>query len=118
MKLNKMFRRADRIALVLLLGFLGIALAAPARAALPEGAEGWQPLPLFGGDVRAIAIHPDDPDRIFAGTSSGHLWLSQNGGRSWAPAGADLPFPGWVVSGLRFDPNRAGPDHPTRLWVA
>jgi photosystem II stability/assembly factor-like uncharacterized protein len=114
MKPIKMFRRADRIALMLLLGFLGLALAsAPARAALPESGGGWQPLPLFGGDVRAIAIHPDDPERIFAGTSSGQLWLSQDGGRSWSPAGAALPFPGWVVSALRFDPNR-----PARLWTA
>ena len=64
--------------------------------------------------MRAIAIHPDDPDRIFAGTSAGQLWLSQDGGRTWAPAGADLPFPGWVVSApaLRSQPRRP------RLWVA
>jgi photosystem II stability/assembly factor-like uncharacterized protein len=111
MRIMKLIDRADRTALLLLLGFLAsILTAAPARAAL-GGA--WQPLPLFGGDVRAIAIHPDDPDRIFAGTSAGQLWLSPNGGRTWAPAGAELPFAGWVVSALRFDPNRS-----SRLWVA
>ncbi len=120
----KLMHRADRTSLLLLLGLLGLLgwtlTAAPARAAVSGGSGGsgsWQPLPLFGGDVRAIAIHPDDPDRIFAGTSSGQLWLSQNGGRTWAPAGADLPFSGWVVSGLRFDPNRISPG-PARLWVA
>src|ERR1043165_4519706 len=107
-------QRADRITVLLLL--LGMALAlcgsSPALAAAGD-AGSWQALPLFGGDVRAIAIHPEDPDRIFAGTSAGQLWLSRDAGRTWAPAGAPLPFPGWVVSALRFDPN-----HPTRLWVA
>ena len=117
MKLQK----ADRFAVLLLL-VLAIALntARPARAARSGD---WQPLPLFGGDVRAIAIHPDDPDRIFAGTSSGQLWQSRDGGRTWAPAGASLPFAGWVVSALRFDPNRMDPgrldpNHQPRLWVA
>lgn len=107
-------KRADCLTVLLLL----VALTATARAAAADAAGEWQSLPLFGGDVRALAIHPEDPDRIFAGTSAGQLWLSQNGGRSWAPAGAPLPFPGWVVSALRFDPNRSGPGQPTRLWVA
>ena len=113
----KLMHRVDRIALLFLLGLLASTLtAAPAHAAMTDSG-GWQPLPLFGGDIRAIAIHPDDPDRIFAGTSAGQLWLSQNGGRTWGPAGADLPFPGWVVSGLRFDPNHGSAERPQRLWV-
>lgn len=105
-------KRADRITVLLLLVVLAMA---PARAAV---ADEWQALPIFGGDVRALAIHPEDPDRVFAGTSAGQLWLSQNAGRTWLPAGAPLPFPGWVVSALRFDPNRSDPGQPKRLWVA
>lgn len=107
---------APALARLLLLGLLGALLTtAPARATVPAD---WQTLPLFGGDVRAIAIHPDDPDRLFAGTSAGQLWLSRDGGRTWGPAGSALPFPGWVVSALRFDPNRVDPPRPPRLWVA
>ncbi len=62
--------------------------------------------------MRSLAIHPEDPNLVFAGTSAGQLYLSRDGGRSWGNAGAALPFPGWVVSSLRFDPNR-----PERLWV-
>ncbi|HBL27110.1 MAG TPA: hypothetical protein DD490_09775 [Acidobacteria bacterium] len=104
-------RRADRTLLVLALLLLGLI---PFRAMATD----WQTLPLFGGDVRALAIHPDDPDRLFAGTSAGQLWLSADGGRTWGPAGEPLPFPGWVVSALRFDPNRADPARPPRLWAA
>lgn len=115
----KTVKRADRpptrrrnIAILLLLA-LSLAASLPVYAVLPSAPDDWRPLPLWGGDVRSIALHPEDPDRIFAGTSAGQLWASRNGGQSWEPAGAPLPFPGWVVSALRFDPNR-----PDRLWVA
>ncbi|MGH9380070.1 MAG: AMIN domain-containing protein [Thermoanaerobaculia bacterium] len=78
-----------------------------------EGAADWRILPLYGADVRAFAIAPDDPDRIYLGTSGGQIYRSDDGGRSWQDAAAALPFPGWVVSALHFDPNR-----PERLWMA
>lgn len=68
---------------------------------------------LWGADVRALAIHPGDPEVLAAGTSAGHIYLSRDGGRSWKNAGDPLPFPGWVVGTLRFDPHR-----PDRLWAA
>lgn len=60
-----------------------------------------------------MAVAPDDPDLVLAGTSTGQLYVSRNGGASWADAGAPFSFAGWVVSSLRWDPNHAG-----RLWVA
>jgi photosystem II stability/assembly factor-like uncharacterized protein len=86
-------------------------------ASAPVAAGTWRTLPLWGGDVRSLAIHPDDPDRVFAGTSAGQLYVSQDGGRSWSDAGAHLPFPGWLVSALRFDPNRTQ-EGGARLWVS
>jgi photosystem II stability/assembly factor-like uncharacterized protein len=86
--------------------------SAPAPAASPAPAA-WQVLPIWGGDIRSLVVAPDDPDLVFAGTSTGQLYLSRDGGASWADAGAPLPFPGWVVSSLRWDPN-----HHQRLWVA
>jgi photosystem II stability/assembly factor-like uncharacterized protein len=68
---------------------------------------------IWGGDVRSMAVAPDDPDLVLAGTSTGQLYISRNGGASWSDAGAPFSFAGWVVSSLRWDPNRAG-----RLWVA
>jgi photosystem II stability/assembly factor-like uncharacterized protein len=100
-----MCRRAFLVLVIVL------AMALPATAASNQ--RGWRALPLWGGDVRSLAIHPDDPDMVFAGTSSGQLWLTRDAGRSWSNAGSPLPFPGWLVSALRFDPNRPG-----RLWVS
>lgn len=100
-------RRAFPILLLILTVAFGVSAAS---------AESWRTLPIWGADVRSLAIHPDDPDTVFAGTSSGHVYLSRDGGRRWRDAGAHLPFPGWLVSSLRFDPNRpAGED---RLWAS
>jgi photosystem II stability/assembly factor-like uncharacterized protein len=72
----------------------------------------WNPLPLYAGDIRSLAIAPEEPDVVLAGTSAGQIYISRNGGGSWKDAGAPYAFAGWVVSSLRFDPNRTG-----RLWV-
>ncbi|HZI63423.1 MAG TPA: hypothetical protein VFE44_01515 [Thermoanaerobaculia bacterium] len=91
---------------------LALVLAATALpgVAAPEAA--WQTAELWGADVRSLAIDPRQPDTVLAGTSAGHVYLSRDGGRRWAPAGAPLPLPGWVVGTLLFDPNR-----PERLWA-
>lgn len=73
----------------------------------------WRSAPVFAADVRSVAFLPGDPQTVFAGTSAGQVFKSRDGGRNWMPAGPALPFPGWVVADLRFDPN-----HPERLWVA
>jgi photosystem II stability/assembly factor-like uncharacterized protein len=100
-----------------LLVFLVLA-AVSASSASSASSGTWRTLPLWGGDVRSLAIHPDDPDRVFAGTSAGQLYESRDGGRSWADAGSPLPFPGWLVSALRFDPNRPKEGGGARLWVS
>jgi photosystem II stability/assembly factor-like uncharacterized protein len=84
---------------------LAFAAAAPAEVRLA-------PAPLYGADVRSLTFAPGDPDRAFAGTSAGHVYRSDDGGESWRDAGPHVPFPGWVVATLRFDPNR-----PQRLWA-
>ncbi len=72
----------------------------------------WRPLPIHGADVRSLAIAPDNPDLVFAGTSGGHVYLSSDGGKTWKNAGEATPFSGWVVGTLHFDVNR-----PHRLWA-
>ncbi len=84
-----------------------------APSPLSAAAAGWRTLSIWGGDVRSMAVAPDDPDLVLAGTSTGQLYISRNGGASWADAGGPFSFAGWVVSSLRWDPNHAG-----RLWVA
>lgn len=103
---------------VLLVLLLALAAASPGavQAAIQVNAADWRPAPLWGADVRSLAISPEDPDVVLAGTSAGQVYLSKNGGKSWTNAGPTLPFPGWVVSALRFDPNRSS--QPSRVWAA
>ncbi len=102
------------------LGDLGqpvAALDATATEAIerPAGFSFWQRLPLEGADVRSLAIEPGNPDRFLAGTSAGQVYRSEDGGSTWSDAGPSLPFPGWVVSSLRFE--HQGSSSPPRIWV-
>jgi photosystem II stability/assembly factor-like uncharacterized protein len=47
-------------------------------------AQQWTPLGPDGGNVRSLAYDPQNPDRIFLGTSSGQLFLSNDNGVSWS----------------------------------
>ncbi len=109
------------LALAFSAGFLTVATGA-AAADLPAGYAVWQPLPLEGADIRSLAIEPGRPDRLLAGTSAGQVYRTRDGGATWTDAGPALPFPGWVVSSLRFETtssgNRAANDgSPPRLWA-
>jgi photosystem II stability/assembly factor-like uncharacterized protein len=46
----------------------------------------------MSGRVTAIDVDPTDRDRIFAGTASGGLWLSENGGISFDPVFDDQQY--------------------------
>lgn len=68
-------RCAMRIAVVILLLCVSL-LAAQAQR--------WQPLGPDGGTVRSLAFDPQNPDRIFLGTSAGWLYLTNDGGAHWS----------------------------------
>ena len=65
----------------------------------------WQLIGPDGGNVRSLAYDPSDPNRILLGTSAGQVFISQDGGDSWAPfahlgTGDDL-----VIDHIVFDPT-------------
>lgn len=94
-----------RAPLAVILSALCLAAAAPAD---------WRSVPLYGGDVRSLAVLPADPDTVLAGTSSGQVWISRDGAASWElPGERRVALPGWVVSHLVFDPHHEG-----RVWAA
>src|SRR5687768_3319878 len=69
------------------------------------GDEGWQR--VGGGlpddaEVRAIALHPRDPQTIYAGTQHGP-YRSTDGGQRWT--GLAFPDPGMVVWSFLFSPR-------------
>ncbi|HAB51173.1 MAG: hypothetical protein A3K31_00580 [Ignavibacteria bacterium RIFOXYA12_FULL_35_25] len=39
----------------------------------------------IGGRVRAIVVHPTDPNLVYLGSVSGGVWKTTNGGTSWSP---------------------------------
>ncbi|HUI99687.1 MAG TPA: hypothetical protein VLY46_05585 [Usitatibacter sp.] len=85
------------------------ALVAPApamrekSAGLQPGA--WQALGPsdVGGRVRALAFDPGNPSRILAGTASGGLWISDDGGATWS-ANDDF-LPNLSITTIAFDPS-------------
>ena len=46
----------------------------------------WTPLGPEGGDVRSLSYDQHNPERIFLGTSSGQLFVSNDGGANWSLA--------------------------------
>ena len=65
----------------------------------------WTLIGPDGGNVRSLAFDPNDPSRILLGTSAGQVFVSQDGGKTWAPlahlgVGDDL-----VIDHIVFDPT-------------
>lgn len=60
----------------------------------------------IGGRILTLAIHPTNTNTIFAGSASGGMWRSVNGGTSWTYLPVNLPVLG--VSSILIssaDPN-------------
>lgn len=60
-----------------------------------------------GGDVRKLAVVPDNPDRIFLGTSSGRLYVSDDRGHNWtrfAHLGEGFDY---VLDNIEIDPTNS-----------
>jgi len=58
-----------------------------------------------GGRVRVLAFDPRNAARIFAGTASGGLWLTEDAGASWRAIHDFLP--NLSVTTIAFDPGNA-----------
>jgi len=78
--------------------------------AMPAAAQ-WRRAGLFGADVRALVADPADPDLLYLGTSSGQVYVSSDGAKSWTNPRNGIPFPGYVVDSLVVDRSH-------RLWAA
>ena len=86
---------------LILLGILLLATSASAQ---------WRRAGLHGADVRALIVDQQSPDTLYLGTSSGDVYVSTDGAKSWV-APRSTPFPNFVVDNLLLD--RKG-----RLWAA
>ncbi|MCW8877326.1 MAG: hypothetical protein OQK04_00255 [Kangiellaceae bacterium] len=59
----------------------------------------------IGGRVRSLAFDPNDATRIYAGSVSGGIWLTENAGTSWAPI--DDFMANLSISSIIFDPTNS-----------
>ncbi len=57
----------------------------------------------LSGRMICLTIDPSDPDRLYAGSGSGGLWRSENGGDSWEPLTDALPAP--HISAVAVNPQ-------------
>lgn len=61
--------------------------------------------------MRALIAHPANPDTLYLGTSSGEVYVSRDGAKSWTNPRYGTPFPNYIVDNLVVD--REG-----KLWAA
>jgi len=71
--------------------------------------------------VREMAVSPDAPNRVAAGTRGDGVWLSEDCGLSWSKPSYGRPGPGKVTS-VSFDPHQASTiwagGEPIELFVS
>jgi photosystem II stability/assembly factor-like uncharacterized protein len=72
----------------------------------------WTALGPDGGDVRSLAFDPQNPDRIYLGTSTGTLFLSLDGGHNWSRL-AHLGDDDNVLDHIAIDPQ-----NPKHIYVS
>src|SRR5437773_7490565 len=60
----------------------GKASSVSSGSGLPYSAE-WRITGPTGGDVRALVVDPEDPNRFYFGTLDGQLYASTDGGQNW-----------------------------------
>lgn len=85
--------------------FCGVAALAAGTDAGSVSNRSWSVTGPFGGSARSLVIAPDDPQKIYVGTSDGQLYRSRDGGKSWSRAVPGFSLPGLVLDNLVIDPG-------------
>ncbi len=73
-------------------------------AAAADSFGDWQVMGPTGGDVRVIAVDPQDKDRVYLSTLDGQIHTSANGGKSWRLL-VNLNEPELILDQLFVDPR-------------
>jgi len=94
-------RRSLSILPVFLL-FLAATVAVPSAKS-----QTWKPLGPDGGDVRTLAIDPTRPNFVYLGTTDGHVFGSEDGGRRWQLLGLAGAAHNAIVTAILVDPRNS-----------
>lgn len=70
------------------------------------------PLGPFGGDVRSLASHPSQPQRVYLGTADGQIFASDDSGASWHKLSPGIGRRELVIDALVVDPK-----NPDVIWA-
>jgi len=65
----------------------------------------WSVLGPDGGDVRSLAYDPHNPDHIFLGTSTGTMFVSNDGGHNWSRFAHLGTGDDYVLDHIALDPQ-------------
>lgn len=65
---------------------------------------------IVSGRVRAIAVHPGDPNTVYVGASAGGIWKSTDGGASWHDIGRGM-------ESLSFGAIAIDPQNPSIIYA-
>jgi photosystem II stability/assembly factor-like uncharacterized protein len=85
-------------------GRASVAMLVVAQLAALSARASWVPVGPFGGDARALAADPSNPDRVYAGAGTGQVYFSSDGGRVWSRFTALAAPSDWVVDNVLIDP--------------
>lgn len=74
----------------------------------PSWAGDWVLLGPNGGDARTLAYDPQNPAHVFVGTSTGSIFFSTDGGRTWSDFAHLDGKDDYVVGHIVIDPKNPG----------
>jgi photosystem II stability/assembly factor-like uncharacterized protein len=89
---------------------LVLAISLVSTAVLASGP--WQVVGPDGGDARSLAYDAKNPDHMLLGTSTGQLFVSNDGGHNWAHF-ARLGGDDYVLDHIALDPQ-----NPNHIYVS
>ncbi|HEX5706305.1 MAG TPA: YCF48-related protein [Pyrinomonadaceae bacterium] len=110
MKTNRLLRRLYAFALLTALFASAHTVTVSADGPESDGEAtmqrplSWAVTGPMGGDVRSLAIDPQDPERLYFGTIDGQIYSSTDGGQTWARLGG-FNRPGLYIDNLIVDPR-------------
>jgi len=97
MRDNHVFRASVQLGLLLVVVFTSTALLATGP---------WRVLGPDGGDARSLAYDAHNPDHVYLGTSTGQMFVSNDGGHSWSRL-AHLGGDDYVLDHIVVDPQNS-----------
>ena len=65
---------------------------------------------MTSGRITGFAVHPDDPDIIYAASASGGLWKTSNAGTTWVAVFSD-------ATSVSLGAVALDPSNPDVVWV-